>query len=562
MSGTTPSGTIASPGSGEPRGDSAVASPLSRAGLTSPVGLIIAAAALLALALRLYQLSRPGFLLSVNEYDDGPYFGSAVRLVNGALPYKDFLIVQPPGITLLMLPVALVSKATGTAWGMAIGRILTALAGAVAVALAGLLVRHRGALATIIACGLMAVYPDSIQAAKTVLVEPWLVLFCLIGALAVFDGDHFTTSRRRLIWGGVAFGFGGAVEPWAIFPVLVVAALALPRPRRLLAYAGGVAAGFLVPVVPFAALAPKQFYDATIVAQIGSRPDATRAALWIRLADMTGLADVKRPSHLLILAVTLLIIAIVAGSVGLSFLLTWRPPPVLDWFALGSGGLVLLAFFWSDQFHYHFAAFLAPFLALSIALPVSALVRDIRLAFGGDPAAAGPGGAGGVGGATPPVLLWGATFLAGLAVLIMAFVQFSWETNNAPHLKLSVVTHAQRLIPPGSCLLADEVSFAVMANRLVSDVPGCSLLLDATGTNYAYSHGRDPETGAARYARVDAVWTYAFDHAQYVWLSGLNNHRVAWTPQLRAYFQSHFTQILSAGNAGHLYRRDGLKPAG
>jgi len=555
VSGTTPSGTIASPGSGEPQGASAIASPLRRAALTTPVTLIIVVTALLALALRLYQLSRPGFLLSVNEYDDGPYFGSAVRLVNGALPYRDFLIVQPPGITLLMVPVALISKATGTASGMAIGRILTALAGAVAVALAGLLVRHRGVLATIIVCGVMAVYPDSIQAAKTVLVEPWLVLFCLIGALAVFDGDGFTTSRRRLIWGGVAFGFGGAIEPWAIFPVLVVAVLALRRPRRLLAYAGGVAAGFLVPVIPFAALAPSQFYDATIVAQIGDRPNATRANLWVRLADMSGLADVKHPTHLLILGGVLLILAVVGGSVALGFLLTWRLPPVLDLFALGTAGLVVLAFFWSDQFHYHFAAFLAPFLAMAIGLPLSALVRDMRLVFGGDrDAAAGAG--------PPPVLLWGATALAGLAILCMAVIQFGWETHNAPHLKLSVVTHAQRLIPPGSCLLADEVSFAVMANRLVSDVPGCSLLLDATGTNYAYSRGRDPETGAARYARVNAVWTYAFDHAQYVWLSGLSNHRVAWTPQLRAYFQGHFTEILSAGNAGGLYRRIGLKPGG
>jgi hypothetical protein len=60
---------------------------------------------------------------------------------------------------------------------------------------------------------------------------------------------------------------------------------------------------------------------------------------------------------------------------------------------------------------------------------------------------------------------------------------------------------------------------------------------------------------------VQALWNYAFAHAQYVWLSGLNNHRVAWTPQLRAYFNSHFTRILHAGPVGSLYRRDGLKPA-
>ena len=33
-------------------------------------------------------------------------------------------------------------------------------------------------------------------------------------------------------------------------------------------------------------------------------------------------------------------------------------------------------FLWPPQFHYHFAAFLAPFLALTIALPVSRLLAD------------------------------------------------------------------------------------------------------------------------------------------------------------------------------------------
>jgi len=551
VSGTTPSGTIASPGSGEPGGQPAAPSSSVRAGLNNPVTLIIVIATLLGLLLRLYQLSRPGFLFSVNEYDDGPYFGSAVRLVNGAVPYRDFLIVQPPGITLLMIPVALVSKATGTAWGMAIARILTSLIGAASVALAGLLVRHRGVLATVIVCGIMAVYPDAIQAVKTLLVEPWLVLFCLIGALAVFDGDHFTTRTRRLVWGGVAFGFGGAVEPWAIFPVIIITVLALRWPRRAAAYVGGVAAGFLIPVLPFAALAPRKFYEATIIAQIGPRAGATRTSTWKRIQDLTGLADLHRPTHLVLLGAAVLIAAVVAGSLGLAFLLTRRLPPVLDLFAVGTAGIAAIAFIWPNQFHYHFAAFFAPWFALAIALPLATLVRDLRLLSGG-----------GADSTTPPALQWGAACVAGLVVLVLAAVQFNWESYNTPHLKLSVVQQAERLIPPGSCLLADEVSFAVMTNRLVSDVPGCSLLLDATGTNYALSHGRDPETGAAKYKAVDAVWTYAFDHAQYVWLSGLNHHRVAWTPALETYFSAHFTRILYAGHAGALYRRIGLKPAG
>ena len=468
--------------------------------------------------------------------------------------YAPYLIVQPPGITLLMLPAALLSKVTGTAWGMAVGRILTSLAGAASVTLVGLLVRHRGLLATVIACGICAVYPDSVQAAKTVLVEPWLVLFCLIGALAVFDRDQVTRSGRRIFWGGVAFGFGGAVEPWAIFPVIVVAILLLPPaapgwPRRLARYLAGVAAGFLIPVVPFAALAPGNFYAATITAQIGGRAGATRVAIWPRLQAMTGLADLSRSTHLVDAIAAVAIVGFVLGGLGLAFLLTRRLPPALDLFALGSGVLVVGAFLWSVQFHYHFGAFLAPFLGLAIGLTASALLPDPR---------PGPGG----GWTAPLAAGWAAAGLAALAIVVMAGYQYQWESHQVAHLPLSVTARAQRLIPPGACLLADEMSFAVMVNRLTSDVPGCSLLLDSTGTNFALSHGRDPETGAARYPKLDAVWTYAFDHAQYVWLSGLNQHRVAWTPQLTSYFDSHFTRILRAGGAGSLYRRIGLKPAG
>jgi hypothetical protein len=437
---------------------------------------------------------------------------------------------------------------------MAVGRILTVLAGSASVTLVGLLVRHRGVLATVIACGICAVYPASIQAAKTVLVEPWLVLFCLIGALALFEKDQLTPSGRRIFWGGVAFGFGGAVEPWAIFPVIVAAVLCLRWPRRLARYAAGVAVGFGVPVVPFAALAPSKFYEATIIAQIGGRASAMRVAIWPRIQFMTGLADVSRPTRLIDTVAAILIVGFVLGGMALGILLTRRVPPALDLFAVGSAALVVAAFLWPTQFHYHFGAFLAPFLGMAIGLTAA------RLIPGPDPSP-GPELTPGGNWTMPVAIRWGAAGLAAFAILIMAGYQYGWERGQVAKLPLSVTDRAQRLIPPGACLLADEMSFAVMTNRLTSDVAGCSLLLDATGTNYALSHGRDPETGAARYASLDAVWTYAFDHAQYVWLSGLNKHRVAWTPQLTSYFNSHFVRIMRAGPAGSLYRRIGVRPA-
>ena len=59
------------------------------------------AATVLALGIRLFTLTRPGFLTGVSEYDDGVYLGAAIRLTQGALPYRDFAFVQPPGMLLL-----------------------------------------------------------------------------------------------------------------------------------------------------------------------------------------------------------------------------------------------------------------------------------------------------------------------------------------------------------------------------------------------------------------------------------------------------------------------------
>src|SRR5215470_4971975 len=122
--------------------------------------MVIAAATVLALGLRIYELSRPGYLLGLTEYDDGSYFGSAIHLLQGILPYRDFIFVQPPGIILLMAPAALIGKLTSTASGMAIGRVLTMLASAGGVVLVGMLVRHRGVLAALIGCGVLAVFPE------------------------------------------------------------------------------------------------------------------------------------------------------------------------------------------------------------------------------------------------------------------------------------------------------------------------------------------------------------------------------------------------------------------
>jgi hypothetical protein len=565
----------------------AVAAPPAASGRggTRAVAWAVVAASLIALGLRLYELSRPGYLSGITEYDDGTDFGSAIRLIHGAIPYHDFIMVQPPGITLLMAPVALATKAAGTATGMVVARIITALAGAAAVPVAGLLVRHRGLLAVIVTCGTLAIYPDALLAARTVLLEPWLVLFCLLGALAIFDGDQLA-GRHRLLLGGLALGFAGAVKVWAILPVLVVLVLVLRRRasgerRSTLSYAAGVVIGFGLPVLPFALTAPTTFYKSVIIAQL-VRSDVARIPEGYRLQQMLGLTHTNQldtPSLIIIGAAVLVVIAVVAVFASR---LTSAAPPPLETFALATTALVVAAFLWPTDFYYHYAAFLTPFIALAIALPVSRLLGALPVTAArpaaspasdahasgsqagistpvppqptpGEPASPGtgaraaqqpPGGSSHAGlfRRHATAVRGVATAVAGLTILVLTGLQIGAESGEASQVSASEISQARHLIPAGACVATDQVSYTIAINRFFSGKPGCSLMVDGVGTDYALS-GHNGLSKEGQTPAVEAQWMAAFHAAGYLWLTGQADKRIPWTPRLLLYLHDNFTPL-------------------
>lgn len=488
---------------------------------------VITTATLLAVALRLYDLSRPGFLRGINEYDDGTDFGSAIRLVHGAMPYRDFIMVHPPGITLLMYPVALVTRDMGTNAGMAVARMVTVLASAAAVPLAGLLTRHRGLFAVLVTCGVLAIFPASVLASRTVLLEPWLVLFCLLGALALFDGDQVASGTGRLVLGGVLLGFAGAVKVWAILPAAVILALTARRPRQAALYAAGVALGFSLPVLPFALSAPATFYRSVIAAQL-FRNDIARTSLGYRLQQMLGLTHFAQLATSALVITGIAVVLLVGATTVLGSRLAHSPPPALDWFALSTCALVVVAFVWPADFYYHYAGFLAPFLALVLALPASRLLA--ALPAGGVRARLG----------------WprrAATVTAAAAIVVLTAFQVIAESHNRTSVPPGEIAAAKRLIPPGACVVTDQASYAIAIDRFVSAVPRCSLMIDGVGTDYALSDGRNPQTGAGGSPAVVAAWMSAFRTAQYAWLTREAYRRIPWTSRLARYFDSHFVPL-------------------
>ncbi len=532
----------------EPRLAPAAPAAPAAAGAGRACWLVTAACAAVAVALRGYQLSRPGYLTGVTEYDDGVLFGNALRLVSGVIPYRDFTVVQPPGSMLLMAPVALLAKLTGTAWGLAAARLLTAGADTACVILLSLLVRHRGPVAVLVAGGGYAVDPDAIVAAHTFLLEPWLNLFCLAGALLAIDRDR-AAAPRRLAWAGAAFGFAAAVKIWALVPLGVLAAVLAVTSHRAAAaavtsrryrwpavpLAGGAALGLGLPLLPFVILAPGAVARGVVISQAQRDAGGTASPL-TRLADLAGL-------HLLPGAgphrAVLLVLAAGVAACWAAAAVRRRLTP-LDAYAVAGAAAVIIMFLLPRLYYSHYGAFAGPFLALTAALPLAALTTPRTAALTTPRTAARTAArprAAVRGRASPAVV---AVAAGGLIVALAAGVQLRGESreygSQAP-------AAAARIIPAGACVLTNEAAYTVAADRFYSSLPGCPELVDSFGTLIAMTGGLAGEAPAAAVRPVARLWQADLQRAQYVWITSDSGGQIPWTSQLSAYFGRHFRLI-------------------
>lgn len=477
---------------------------------TSPV---IAGVALIAAGVTLYQLSRPGSLFGTTA-DVSVYLGGSIRLVHGAVPYRDFVFVQPPGFMLLATPVAFLSELIGTRDALAVLRLCTPVVSATSVVLVGRLVRHRGVPATLIACGVMALFPAELYALHSVLLEPVVDLYCLGGAVLVFDGDSMA-GPRRLVAGGIIFGFAGTVKASAIIPVVVVAVLCLPElRRRLLPFAGGVVAGFGIPTLPFLLAAPAAFYRDVVATQLARIPASGRAPLPTRLGDLTGVSAFAGGDIVAIAAAITLAALVIAA-----FVLSRRRPTTLEWFALGSTVTVALAQLVPAQYYPHYAAFIAPFLAILLAVSLTRLIgnRATRLTLA---AAAG--------------------IVAALLINQLAYIR----GQSSP----DVVAAVDSVIPAGGCVTSDAPRNLVTTDRFVAAAAGCTNMTDPAGTMLALGDSSEAAD----------VWRAAFDHADYV-VTDIAIRNWSVPGDASAYVASHFRLVHSGGLL--IYVRDGF-PAG
>ena len=337
------------------------------------------AVAAVAFLFRLIPVLRGGGLFGIGNYDDGVYYAAATGLVHGLLPYRDFLLLHPPGMPLLLAPFALVAQLTSDSYGFAAARVAWMVLGAVNAVLIWKVLRPIGLIAAVFGALGYAVFHPAVYSEKSTLLESPATTAMLIAMLLlqplVYDSS---LSRTKAIAAGALLGLTVTIKVWGVITVLIVLAwlLLLRRFAAALQIMIGSAIAATVICLPFLAAAPTAMWNQVVRDQLARRGGDDVTALG-RLDDMAGLGIIGQP-HMpitVVAVIALLFCAFLAWSYGearLAVLLM-----------VGQGGFLLITPTWFP----HFAGFTAASVALTAGAAIGRLTtlaraRPAKIAIG------------------------------------------------------------------------------------------------------------------------------------------------------------------------------------
>jgi alpha-1,2-mannosyltransferase len=416
--------------------------------------MVYAGLAGLAFFVRLTPLLLGGGLRGFGRYDDGVYYAAADALTFGRVPYRDFVMLHPPGIMLVLTPFAMLGRLTSDPVGMAAGRLTFMGIGALNTVLVAALARRWGwsaalASATLYACWLPAVYDE-----QTTLLEPLGGTALLIALLLLLNTERPPT-RRAVVFAGVALGLAATLKIWYVAPwAVVVVWLLITRHRRQairVAVSGAVA--LIVVILPFAILAHRQMFDMVIRDQL-LRPDAASSRV-ARLSSILGIEAVIRGHHpALGIATWVALAALVVAAAVCWIDRTARLLVVL----LGANLFVLMA---SPSYFAHYASLTAAPGALVLGVAFGKLTSVSRRRHAA-------------------VVVYAVVVIAVLATGI----RVATRAQDQPF----PGTQLARGAPPG-CVTSDDPQALIQMNRLSSDLRmGCRVAIDVTGITYDSLH--------------------------------------------------------------------------
>ncbi len=463
----------------------------------------------------------------IDSYDSGVYFDAAWRLWNGVVPYRDYVFVQPPGITLVLTPAALVGHLVSTSAGFWVGRVMSGAASVLNAVLVTSLLRSRGRVAMWVGGLAMTVTPITNVVGTGVKLEPFFMMFVLLGLRRLFASPTMTPSRRDLVWAGAFFALAISVKGWAVVPALVAVVVLLPRLRhRLLALVVSTTAGVALLFGPFFVLAPGAMWRQVVVDQVTRAVPSVTPTL-NRLIDLSGYQGTWLAPN----AFTVIGFLAVAGlAVYLAVTNPLRDP--LGPFAGLTSVLATAAILVTPQFFAYYCYLVTPYLALALALVGSRFVHSPRWrTWRAEPRA------------RRLVVATGA-----LLVALLGGTTLSAYDQAASAAAATATAAIDRYVPAGSCVVYDVVYLGVVTNRL-SDSPHCPLIIDSYGM--WLGNGNQLVAPPRLFSEQ---WRRYFAHAQYVVLSNNESTFIPWTPALTRWFQGVYAPLYGKDGV-HIFRR-------
>jgi len=488
---------------------------------------------LLALGIYLWETSVPEYL---GFYDTGVYLGASIHFVSGALPYRDFTFMQPPGIMLLMSPVAIYSRIFGSHDGFVLARLFSVCVASLNVSMIAWLVRHRGRMSMLIAGAGMALIPVGILMTTVVRLDLYSVFFVLAASLVVFKhpDDVGQLTNRQLTLAGALFGVAALVKLWAFFPFVALVVCLVPKYRlRVLIIVGAAGATFWAVCLPFLISAPRNFAEQVFVEQIFRKvTQEDSAGLIARLTTLSGLLPTTMiPSHREVIIITVVVIAFV----GLAFWCRQQSERV-DLYLLLASLLMVVALLSSAESYTYYGYYFAPFLLGLIAVAAARLGARLRRMIER---------------VTISAAIW--RFLkisttVGLVGVIFAmslyltslYSSFTWANAYYAPFLAPITTE----IPAGSCVLYEQVAMGIETNRFQSSDPHCPNVVDPYGMWMSWGYMRIPPA-----RKFVAEWQSYFESAQFVVLNsdsleafkrGVAPEVIPWDRHLITWFRAHY----------------------
>ena len=492
----------------------------------------LAATALILRCLPLLQASSP---LDSADYDEGVYFGGAALLANGHWPYQDYVILHPPGIEILLAPVAALGSAAGMLdSAFVFARWLSPLVAIGNVVLVGALARRWvGARAGLVAAAVYATAPVAVATEAQIMLEPYLTLLSLVMAAVFLRPGAERPSLRHCTAAGVLCGLAIAVKLWGIL-ILVGCLVSLPlrgsmRHRlRLLAGAGCTVAVVFLPFLIAAGFEP--VLEQVVRTQLNRPPDGEQSLL-IRGFRMVGGGPVSGSfSADLVGAVALLAAGVTAGWAWIRGGMHGRF--WASWLLLAAG-----SFLAAPSFYFHYAAFLAAPAAVLIGwVAVSALnhVSD------------------------RPRGVRAATAAAVVAVPALSFalvLKKDLERRTGPDPRPSLMA----AVPAESCLYTETPAIGLSIGRLPPDVPGAGIFLSPFGVAQFQAGSRagsfSSTTALILSPPVQKIYRTALGTCPYVALGTDPGENGDWSTETRAYFTRRYARLAPAPGKITVWRR-------